>query len=165
MKLIAAALFAATIPAANWLIGNVGDCSHGPCTIPVGFGLYAPSGVLMIGIALVLRDWLHELAGWRWSVAAVAVGAVISAALSPTLAVASGAAFLFAELADLTVYANLRERGRALAVAASGAVGAAIDSAIFLGLAFGSLDFIAGNVVGKLYASVAVAAFLRWRLK
>lgn len=38
MLIIAA--FLLTIPAANWMISHVGDCSSGgPCTIPVGFGL------------------------------------------------------------------------------------------------------------------------------
>ena len=48
-------LFALTIPAANWLIGNVGTkcVPNGPCLIPVApGGLVAPSGVTMIGIAL-----------------------------------------------------------------------------------------------------------------
>src|SRR3954468_10522108 len=50
--------FGLTIPAANWLIGNLGTvCApNGPCLIPVAPHLMAPSGVLMIGIALVLRD-------------------------------------------------------------------------------------------------------------
>jgi hypothetical protein len=55
---IAATGYALTIPAANWMIGNVGTfcVPDGPCLIPLGFGLMAPSGVLMIGLALVLRD-------------------------------------------------------------------------------------------------------------
>jgi len=38
---LALGLFALTIPAANWLIGNVGaECiPNGPCMVPVGFGL------------------------------------------------------------------------------------------------------------------------------
>ena len=158
--------FAATIPAANWLIGNVGtECiPHGPCLIPVGFGQMAPSGVLMIAAALVLRDLVHELGGWRWALAAVMAGAMLSLAVAaPALALASSVAFLLSEMADLAVYAPLRRRHRPLAVLASGAVGALVDSAIFLWLAFGSLDFIGGQVLGKVYASVAVAAFLCWR--
>lgn len=162
-KFISFASFAATIPAANWLIGNVGtDCiPDGPCLIPVGFGLMAPSGVLMIGLALVLRDWLHELAGWRWSLVAVLVGGALSLLLSPpALAAASAAAFTVAELADLAVYAKLRRRGKALAVMASQAVGAALDSALFVFIAFGSLQFSLGTTLGKLYAGAAVAAWL-----
>ena len=42
--------FGLTIPAANWMIGNVGTVCvpKGPCLIPVAPGLMAPSGVAMI---------------------------------------------------------------------------------------------------------------------
>jgi uncharacterized PurR-regulated membrane protein YhhQ (DUF165 family) len=81
---LALAAYAATIPAANWMIGNVGECiPNGPCLIPVGFGLMAPSGVLMIGAALVLRDAVHRLLGWQWAVAAILVGAALSFQFSP----------------------------------------------------------------------------------
>jgi hypothetical protein len=168
MKYLATALFAATIPAANWLIGNVGTTCipQGPCLVPVGFGLMAPSGVLMIGLALVLRDWVHEVAGWRWALAAVVGGAALSLVFSPpALAVASAAAFLFAELADLAVYAKLRARSKPIAVMASQVVGAALDSALFVYLAFGSLAFSAGTTLGKLYAGAAVAAILWARMR
>lgn len=167
-KYLAFAAFAATIPAANWLIGNVGATCvpNGPCLIPVGFGLMAPSGVMMIGLALVLRDWLHELAGWRWSFVAVLIGGALSLAFSPpALAVASAAAFTLAELADLAVYARLRKRGKSLAVMASQIVGAALDSAIFVYLAFGSLEFSAGTTLAKIYAGASVALFLWWRAR
>jgi hypothetical protein len=46
----------------------------------------------------------------------------------------------------------------------SGIAGAVIDSAVFLWLAFGSLDFLAGQVVGKAWASlVAVPMIYGWR--
>lgn len=163
MRAIAFILFAATIPAANWLIGNAGTVclENGPCLVPVGFGLMAPSGVLMIGLALVLRDWLHELAGWHWSLVAVLVGGALSLLFSPpALAVASAVAFTAAEMADLGVYARLRERGKPLAVMASQMVGAALDSALFVFLAFGSLEFSAGTTLAKIYAGTAVALLL-----
>lgn len=162
MRLLVFALFAATIPAANWLIGNVGECiPKGPCLVHVGFGLMAPSGVLMIGVALVLRDWLHEFAGWRWSFVAVLVGGALSVFFSPpALAVASSAAFTLAEMADLGVYARLRAASKPLAVMASQVVGAALDSMLFVYLAFGSLEFSAGTTLAKIYAGAAVALFL-----
>lgn len=162
LKFAAFGLFAANIPIANWLIGNVGNCiPNGPCLIPVGFGLMAPSGVLMIGLALVLRDWLHELAGWRWSFVAVLVGAALSLLFSPpALAIASATAFLLAETADLAVYAKLRKRGKPLAVMASQIVGAAMDSALFVWIAFGSFDFSVGTTLAKIYAGAIVAALL-----
>ncbi len=135
---------------ANWMINNIGDCiPDGPCVIPVGFGLSAPSGVLMIGIALVLRDSIHEVYGRWWVVGGILVGAMLSSAISPALAVASGVAFAVSELADLVIYEPLRQRNRAIAVAISGTVGGAVDSALFLFLAFGSLDFFAGQFAGK----------------
>ena len=159
---IALALYALTIPAANWMIGNVGSCiPNGPCLIPVGFGLAAPSGVLMIGAALLLRDAVHRLLGWKWAIAAILIGAALSYQFSaPTLVMASVAAFLLGELADLAVYTPLQRKRLVLAVFASGAVGAVIDSAVFLWLAFGSLDFIAGQIVGKLLMSVFAAAII-----
>lgn len=163
---LALAAFAATIPAANWLIGNVGTACipNGPCLIPVGFGLSAPSGVLMIGLALVARDAVHQLLGWRWAVAAILMGVALSYGVAPpALATASAAAFLLSELADFGVYAPLRRRRLWLAVLASGAVGAVVDSAVFLWLAFGSLDYLAGNAVGKLWMSLAAAALIAYR--
>lgn len=160
---LAFALFALTIPLANWLIGNVGTMCipQGPCVIPAGFGLEAPSGVLMVGAALVLRDMVHERLGALWALAAIGVGAALSASLSPpALVVASVAAFALAELADFAVYTPLRKRNLTAAVLASGAVGATIDSAVFLWLAFGSLAFIEGQIVGKLWMTIAAAALI-----
>lgn len=155
---IAFALFSATIPAANWLIGNVGTTCipNGPCLIPVGFGLDAPSGVLMVGAALVLRDIVHERLGAAWALAAIILGGILSWwVAAPALALASVLAFTLSELADFAVYATLRKRWLALAVLASGIVGSIIDSAVFLWLAFGSLDFIEGQVLGKIWMSAA----------
>src|SRR3546814_11445581 len=49
--------FTACVPAANWMIGNLGTVCvpDGHCLIPVGHGLKEPSGVLIVGLALVLR--------------------------------------------------------------------------------------------------------------
>jgi hypothetical protein len=163
MRFVWLILFLLTIPAANWLIGNVGvKCiPDGPCLVPVGFGFLAPSGVLAIGVALVLRDAIHSTLGVRWAVAAVLAGALLSLAVAPpALALASGVAFLLSEVADLAVYAPLRERRLVLAVLASGVLGAIVDSAVFLWLAFGSLDFLAGQVIGKGWATALAVGFL-----
>ena len=166
---LALAAFAATIPAANWMIGNVGTVCipGGPCLIPVAPGLMAPSGVLMIGLALVLRDLVHETLGWKWAIGAIMAGAILSGFVAPTaLVVASVAAFALSELCDFAVYAPLRKRQLWVAVLASGIVGATVDSALFLQLAFGSLDHVAGNVVGKIWMSALAVPVLfavrRW---
>ena len=49
-----------------------------------------------------------------------------------------------------------------LAVFASGIVGLVIDSAVFLYLAFGSLDFLAGQIVGKSWMIVVALPFIAW---
>lgn len=161
--------FALCIPAANWLIGNVGTACvpNGPCLIPVAPGVMAPSGVLMIGLALVLRDLVQRRLGVRWAAGAVVVGAALSALVAPpALVVASGIAFLVSEMADLGVYTPLQRRGLVLAVFASSIVGLAVDSAIFLYLAFGSLDFLWAQIIGKAWMvvlSLPVVAWLRAR--
>lgn len=162
---LALAGFLASIPLANWLIGNVGQCiPNGPCVVPVGLGLMAPSGVFAIGLALVCRDAVHSAFGWRWAMAAIVIGAALSWLISPAVAVASGVAFLMAETTDLAVYEPLRERQLLWAVILSGLAGAVIDSAVFLWLAFGSLDFLAGQVVGKAWASLAALPLIfGWR--
>lgn len=155
--------FASTIPAANWLIGHVGAVltPGGPHLIPVGFGLNAPSGVLMIGLALVLRDVVHERLGAVWAAGAIVAGGAMSAFLAPpALVIASTAAFLLSEAADMAVYTPLRQRRLALAVMASGLFGAIVDSAVFLWLAFGSLNYLPGQVVGKFWMTGIAAAAL-----
>lgn len=157
------AAFAGTIPLANWLIGNVGtECiPNGPCLLPVGFGLHAPSGVLVIGAALVLRDMVHEVGGIKAALSAIALGGVVAWFFaSPALVLASVLAFVLAELSDLAVYAPLRTKRLWLAVLLSGVIGAAVDSAVFLWVAFGSLDFIAGQIVGKLWMTIGAAVAL-----
>jgi len=161
-------LYLATIPAANFLVGHAGTICvpEGPCLVPVGFGLMAPSGVLMIGIALVLRDMVHRDVGWRWAAAGIAAGSALSFVVAPpALAIASTVAFAFSEAMDQAVYAPLWRRRLVLAVLASGLVGAAIDSALFLWLAFGSLDHMAGQIVGKIWMVGAAAWLLRLRTR
>ena len=144
--------FGLTIPAANWMIGHLGTVCppNGPCLIPVAPGLMAPSGVAMIGIALVLRDLVQRRLGVGYSAGAVVVGAILSALVAPAaLVLASGVAFLLSEFADLAVYTPLARRRLIAAVVASSLVGLVVDSIVFLYLAFGSLDFLLGQIVGK----------------
>ncbi len=162
-------LFALTIPAANWLIGHVGTTCvpQGPCLVPVAPGLMAPSGVTMVGIALVLRDLVQRRLGTAISALAVLVGSGLSALYAPaSLVVASATAFLLSEFADLAVYTPLARRRLVAAVIASSCAGVVVDSIVFLWLAFGSLDFLTGQVVGKAWMvllSIPLVAWLRRR--
>lgn len=168
--LIFLVLFALTIPAANWMIGHLGTACvapHGPCVVPVAPGVVAPSGVMMVGFALVLRDLVQRRLGAGISAIAILFGTAASALLAPpNLVLASGTAFLLSEFADLAVYTPLARRRLVAAVVASSAVGLVVDSIVFLWLAFGSLDFLLGQVIGKAWMvllSVPLVAWLRRR--
>lgn len=146
-----------TIFAANWAISSFG-------AVPVGFGLRAPAGVYLAGLAFTLRDLTQERLGRVPTLLAIVAGAALSALVSPQFALASGSAFLLSELADFAVYTPLRERNWLGAVAASNLVGLLVDSALFLTLAFGSLEFFGGQVVGKLWmTALAILLLSLWR--
>lgn len=146
-----------TIVAANWAIKTFG-------MVPVGFGLVAPAGVYFVGLAFTLRDFIHETLGPKAVLVAIVAGSALSVIVSPQFALASGMAFLLSELADLFVYTPLRQRRWLTAVAASNLVGTVVDSALFLWLAFGSLQFLLGQVVGKLWVTaVFVGVLWGWR--
>jgi queuosine precursor transporter len=147
--------YVATVPLANWLVDRFG-------VVPVGFGLRAPAAVYLVGVAFTLRDLLQEWAGRAFVVLGILCGALLSFLVaSPALALASGTAFLLSEMGDFAVYTPLRERGRFLeAVALSNTVGLVLDSVVFLQLAFGSLEFLPGQLVGKAIMTVVALPLL-----
>lgn len=136
--------YIASIPAANWMVTHYG-------IIPVGLGLTAPAGVYLIGPALVARDLVQWTLGRAVSLIALAIGVLLSYALStPTLAWASAAGFGVSELLDFAVFTWLAPRWTR-AVFLGGVVGLTADSAIFLTIAFGSLALMPGQMLGKAY--------------
>ena len=160
-------LFILCIPSANWMIGNVGTycVPDGPCMIPVAPGLDAPSGVLMIGLALVLRDLVQRRLGKLWALVAIVAGTALSGLVaSNALVVASMAAFLFSELADFAVYTPLQRNRFITAVIASSMVGLVVDSMLFLYLAFGSLDYVFGQIIGKAWMVLCTVPII-WKLR
>lgn len=161
---VAFAAFLCCVPLANWMISHVGTTCvpNGPCLVPVAPGIMAPSGVLTIGVALVLRDVVQRCLGWRASLLAIAVGTMLSALVAPpSLVIASGTAFALSELADFMVYTPLQQRRLLLAVVASSMMGLVVDSVVFLSLAFGSLAFLPGQLVGKLWAVLIAIPLVR----
>ncbi|MDJ0391310.1 VUT family protein [Roseomonas sp. E05] len=163
--LLALIAFGLTIPAANWLIGNAGTVcmADGPCLIPVAPGVMAPSGVLMIGLALVLRDLVQRRLGLGFAWLAILAGTALSALLAPpSLVLASATAFLISETVDLAVYTPLQRRNLVLAVLASGVVGLVVDSVFFLLIAFGDLSFLSGQVLGKLWMVLLALPLTAW---
>jgi uncharacterized PurR-regulated membrane protein YhhQ (DUF165 family) len=134
-------LYIGCIVGANWALTTFG-------LLPVA-GLLIPAGTLFAGLSFTARDFTQDVLGRRGVFVAIGVGAALSALLSPALALASGLAFLLSETVDMGVYTPLARRQWIAAVVCSNIVGSLIDSALFLWLAFGSLDFLAGQLVGK----------------
>lgn len=153
LGLASLAAYIGTIFAANWAIARYG-------IVPVGFGLMAPAGVYFVGLAFTFRDTTQRTLGRGYTVVAIVAGATLSALVSPEFAVASGVAFLFSEGADFAVYTPLAERRWLTAVVTSNIVGTIVDSILFLWLAFSSLEFLAGQVVGKLWMTVVAVVVI-----
>ncbi|QCO97305.1 VUT family protein [Arthrobacter sp. 24S4-2] len=149
----------ACILAANFVTTRFG-------VVPVGFGLMATAGTYFAGLTFVLRDALQDAAGKIWTLGLIAAGAALSFILAdPFIALASGVAFLAAEVADLLVYTPLRKRGYIRAAVGSNVVGSFVDTILFLTIAgFPMQDALTGQMVGKLVVTaVAVAAVLVFR--
>jgi uncharacterized PurR-regulated membrane protein YhhQ (DUF165 family) len=156
--------FIGAIWLANWLLTHWGTIrfTGGPWLVPVwpgwltpsGDPIYAPSGVLAIGVGFTLRDLVQRRLGVRVAIAAILLGAALSALLDPSLAFASGAAFLLAETLDLFVYSPLQRRHLVGAVVASNIVGVLADSIVFLSIAFGSLSLLEGQIIGKAWMTL-----------
>lgn len=152
--------YAGSIVAANYLTTRYG-------MVHVGFGLITTAGTFAAGAALLMRDVVQDTLGRWWVLAGIAAGGALTWATSPALAIASTTAFLVAELADMAVYTPLRDLGWAKAVLASNAVGAIIDTLLFLLLAGFPITAatVGGQLVGKLAWATAlpVAAVLTVR--
>jgi uncharacterized PurR-regulated membrane protein YhhQ (DUF165 family) len=136
---------------ANWL------ASRYVVSVPLTGGLVAPAGVFCIGGILVLRDWFQQLTNLWTSLALVYVAGVVSYLAGTALgwtslqkvALASLAAFTVSETLEAVVFTPLRRQSLTIGVAASSLIGNAVDSWLFLTLAFGSTAFFWGQFWGK----------------
>lgn len=153
----AATVFIGSIVAANWLTTNYGF-------IPVGFGFTAAAGTFAAGAALAVRNVVQHAAGRLAVVAVILVGAAVSFGVSaPAIAIASAAAVLLSEMVDFAVYtplarrAALGDRRWSLAAVAASLTGAVVDTAVFLGIAFGA-NAILPALPGQLWAKALTVA-------
>lgn len=171
-KAMARAIFAAaylfSIFAANYAITHVGTqvAPGAPHTLPVWPGISAPSGVYVVGITLVLRDIVQRQSGKLATFALIVAATLLTFFISPSLAIASGVAFFASETVDFAIYSTVEKRSFIAAVVASNAVSIVVDSALFLWLAFGSLAFLEGQVIGKALATLAgVLVLAIWKTR
>lgn len=156
LTIITLALFLAMIPSASYAMLHFGShCATAqPCLIPVWFMplIYAPSGVIFAGLALVLRDILQQVAGLSLAIIAVIIGSGLSYYwIDPRLALAAGSAYCLSELSETGIYTWLQKHSLIFAVIISATIGLFVDSLVFLHLAFHSYKFIAGQIIGKLW--------------
>ncbi len=148
---------------ANWLASRY--------VVSVGFGRVAPAGVFCIGGVLVLRDWLQQLRGLLWTMPLVYAAGLASWAIGDAagwtslekIAVASVIAFTVSETVEAVVFTPLRRRNLTLGVALSATVGNALDSWLFLQLAFNSQAFFVGQFIGKGEMIALGTALTLWR--
>jgi queuosine precursor transporter len=146
--------------------------------------LTAPGGTYLIGIALSLIELAHRtaptrregfvnaqvmvLCGWAASILLAAYLALLNV-MSPDdalfdrlagtwrIVLGSLVAFLVSETIDNSFGAWLRDRVHdAVRVVATNAVSVPLDSVVFLLVAFGSLEFIEGQIVVKYAVTVMV---------
>lgn len=146
--------YVALVVLANWLASKY--------LITVPFTHYiAPAGVLCVGAVLVMRDWIQQAYGLAWAVSLIVVAGLLSLASGfafgygslVRVALASLAAFAVSEgVFETAIFTPLRKRHLTLGVALSATVGNAVDSLIFLTLAFPTVwtALYMGNFVGKL---------------
>ena len=151
MRYLIAVGFLSTILFANYATSTWG-------MVPVGVGLVATAGTYFAGLSFVLRDSVQDAYGKRWAIALVVAGALLSYLIAdPFIALASGVAFLVAELADLAVYTPLRKRGYIRAAVASNIVGALVDTVLFLWIAgFAVWSAVPGQMVAKVAITAVV---------
>src|SRR6266568_4311784 len=137
---------------ANWLASRY--------VVSVGFGRVAPAGVFCIGGVLVLRDWLQQLRGLLWTMPLVYAAGLASWTVGD---VAGWTSLEKIAVASVVVFTPLRRRNLTLGVALSATVGNALDSWLFLQLAFGSQAFFVGQFIGKSEMIALGTVLTLWR--
>jgi uncharacterized PurR-regulated membrane protein YhhQ (DUF165 family) len=144
-------LYAASIVAANLLVAHFGPA------------IMWAVALVLIGLDLALRDWLHiRLRPWQMG-ALIGVTGLLTYLLNPAaqhIAVASAVAFAVAAAADWLVFVRLPGTWFRRS-AGSNVAGAAVDSVLFPLLAFGPAglvyapaQFAAKAVGGALWAGL-----------
>lgn len=131
--LIAIAAMSAVVLASNILV-----------QYPVAYGAladYLTWGAFSYPFAFLITDLSNRRFGARGARRVVYVGFVVAVLLSayfatPRIAIASGSAFLVAQLLDIGIFARLRGRAWWLPPFVSSVISSALDTAIFFSLAF-----------------------------
>ncbi|WP_328703573.1 VUT family protein [Schauerella aestuarii] len=143
---LAIACYAGAMILANLLV-----VQFGPMVTPI-------NSFFLIGLDLVLRDWLHvKVRPWQMG-ALIAFAGLLSWILNPAaqfIAIASAVSFAVAALVDWIVFMNVKGSWFKRSMK-SNVAGAALDSMLFPAIAFGA--FMPLVIVGQFAAKVAGGA-------
>ena len=106
-----------------------------------GLGDYLTWGAFSYPFSFLVTDLANRRFGAQGARRIVYVGFVLAVALSvvlatPRIAIASGAAFLTAQLIDISIFARLRGKAWWLPPFVSSVISSALDTAIFFSVAF-----------------------------
>lgn len=128
-------------------------------------------GAFTYPIAFLVTDTTNRVFGFGAARKVVYAGFVIGVALSyyfadPRIAVASGSAFLFAQILDVVIFDRLRKATWWKAPAISSLIGSAVDTALFFSIAFAGtgLPWI-GWAAGDFAAKLVMIALLLYPFK
>lgn len=149
---------------------------------PFGLGEILTWGAFTYPFAFLVNDLTNRRFGKLAARRVVAAGFIIALGFSvwlasPRIAIASGSAFLVAQLIDIRIFDNLRNQQWWRAPLLSTFIGSGVDTILFFGIAFapvfaeldtglgladGSLGFPASvfGIAMPLYASLAIGDFL-----
>ena len=146
----------------------------------LGLGDYLTWGAFSYPFSFLVTDLSNRRFGPRGARQVVYAGFVLAVILSvilatPRIAIASGAAFLLAQLLDIGIFTRLRDRAWWLPPFVSSVISSALDTAIFFSVAFycglvpgmgGTISDILGDMgiadscVTLPWVSLAVADYL-----
>jgi uncharacterized PurR-regulated membrane protein YhhQ (DUF165 family) len=163
--------FITSLPLAAWVALHIGTkCTPTVCVIPVFFfGVYAPSGVVLIGLALISRDILQRLTNVKFVFFSIVLGTILCYfTVSKEIALGSIIAYIISELSNTAIYTMLQRYSFIIAVIISVLCGAFIDSIIFLEVSFHSHQLLLGQFMGKvdtLIITLPLIIFLRRVIK
>ncbi|MDP2732777.1 MAG: queuosine precursor transporter [Hoeflea sp.] len=148
------AVMAAVVVASNFLVQFPVNVSLGALNLAD----LLTWGAFTYPVAFLVTDLANRRFGPRTARLVVFCGFVIAVALSiwlatPRIAVASGSAFLAAQLLDVSIFDRLRNRTWWLPPLVSTIIGSSLDTLIFFGLAFSQAAGILGP--GDAFASEA----------
>ena len=129
----------------------------------LGLGDYLTWGAFTYPFSFLITDLSNRRFGSAGARRVVYAGFVLAVLLSvalatPRIAIASGAAFLVAQLLDIRIFAKLRDRAWWLPPFVSSVISSALDTAIFFSVAFycGPVPGI-GMTISDLLGAVGIA--------